>query len=39
MSLNNRQIIEQTKPAASKILKDKGYVSVVDVLLETIGKI
>jgi hypothetical protein len=38
MSLNNQQIIEQTKTAASKLLKDKGYVSVVDVLME-IGKL
>jgi hypothetical protein len=38
MSLNNQQITEQTKTAASKLLKDKGYVSVVDVLME-IGKL
>jgi hypothetical protein len=38
MSLNNRQIIEQTKTTASKLLKDKGYISVVDVLME-LGKL
>jgi hypothetical protein len=38
MSLNNRQIIEQTKTAALKLLKDKGYVSVADVLME-LGKL
>jgi hypothetical protein len=38
MSLNNRQIIEQTSAAFTKLLREKGYISVVDVLIE-IGKL
>jgi hypothetical protein len=38
MSLNNRQVIERTNTASSKLLREKGYISVVDVLIE-IGKL
>ena len=38
MSLSKQQIIDQTNSASSKLLKEKGYISVVDVLIE-IGKL
>ncbi|GIK40474.1 MAG: hypothetical protein BroJett011_43070 [Chloroflexota bacterium] len=38
MSLNTQELIKQTNQAASKLLKEKGYISVVEVLLE-IGKL
>lgn len=38
MSMNRRDLITQVTEASSKLLKEKGYISVVDVLLE-IGKL
>jgi hypothetical protein len=38
MSLNNRQVIERTNIASTKLLKEKGYISTVDVLIE-MGKL
>jgi hypothetical protein len=38
MSLNNQQVIERTNTASAKLLKEKGYISTVDVLIE-MGKL
>ena len=38
MSLNQQELIKQTNLAASKLLSEKGYISVVEVLLE-MGKL
>lgn len=38
MSLNQQDLIKQTNLAASKLLGEKGYISVVDVLME-LGKL
>lgn len=34
MSLNRQELIRQTNLAASKLLREKGYISVVEVLME-----
>jgi len=38
MSLNQQDLIKQTNLAASKLLGEKGYISVVEVLME-LGKL
>jgi hypothetical protein len=38
MSLNNREIIKKVNISSSKLLKEKGYISIVDVLMD-IGKL
>ncbi len=38
MSLNRQKLIKQTGLAASKLLREKGYISVVEVLME-MGKL
>jgi hypothetical protein len=38
MSLNRQELIKQTNLAASKLLNEKGYISMVEVLME-IGKL
>jgi len=38
MSLNRQELIKQANLAASKLLKEKGHISVVEVLLE-MGKL
>lgn len=38
MSLNTQELIKQTNLAASKLLAEKGYISVVEVLME-MGKL
>ena len=38
VSLNRQELIKQTNLAASKLLNEKGYISVVEVLME-MGKL
>lgn len=38
MSLNRQELIRQANSAASKLLNEKGYISVVEVLME-MGKL
>lgn len=38
MSLNRQELIRQANSAASKLLNEKGYISLVEVLME-MGKL
>ncbi len=38
MSLNNKEIVKQLSVTTSKLLKEKGYISIVDVLMD-MGKL